>query len=147
MIERVTPETLDELLPLIREYQQFYRVANIDDEKNRRFFGQFAQDNERGVQHLYRVNGAPAGFSTIYFNFSSAAAEPVAVLNDLFVAPKYRRRGIGRELIIQAADYVVKKGFARLHWLTQKKNKKARHLYDLLGAGSSEWLFYSFPEK
>ena len=143
MIERVTPETLDDLLPLIRAYQQFYRAANIDDNKNRAFFSQFAHSNERGVQHVYRVDGAPAGFSTIYFNFSSAAAEPVAVLNDLFVSPLYRRRGIATGLIQHASAYVRDRGYARLNWLTQKSNKKAQRLYDSLGAAGSDWRFYS----
>ena len=143
MIEAVNTENLDEILPLIRQYQQFYRAANIDDERNRAFFGQFADSHERGIQHLYRVDGVAAGFSTVYFNFSSAAARPVAVLNDLFVAQPYRRRGIATELVRHAAAQVAEQGYDHLHWLTQRSNKKAQRLYDALGARSSEWLFYS----
>ncbi len=143
MIERVTPANLEELLPLIREYQQFYRVTDIDDDRNRRFFAQFARSSERGVQHLYRVDSQPAGFSTLYFGFSSAAAEPVAVLNDLYVSADFRRRGIATELIRHASAYIKNRGYTRLNWLTQKSNSRAQRLYDSLGARKTEWFFYS----
>ena len=54
MIEVVNANNLDELLPLIRQYQAFYQVAEISDSKNRDFFAQFAEQNPNGCQFLDR---------------------------------------------------------------------------------------------
>ena len=49
MIEKVTDKNIDEVLPLIREYQVFYGVEEIDEKKNKLFFSQFVKSNENGV--------------------------------------------------------------------------------------------------
>ncbi len=49
MIEIVTDKNIDEVLPLVHEYQVFYGVGKIDDEKNKSFFSQFTKSHENGV--------------------------------------------------------------------------------------------------
>lgn len=139
----VTRDDLPELLPLLADYQRFYGVADIDSARNHEFFAQFAVPNARGVLHVLRVDGVALGFSTIYFSFSSALAKPVAVLNDLFVAPEARGRGFGRALIEQAAVYARDAGYVRLQWLTRQDNAAAQGLYDAFGAKKSAWYFYA----
>ena len=87
MIEAVNNENLAEVLPLIRDYQAFYQVANISDEKNKRFFSQFGLSQSSGCQFLFREAGAVVGFATVYFCYTSTITEKVAVLNDLFTLP------------------------------------------------------------
>jgi len=142
-ISLVTCADLPDVLPLIADYQRFYAVADIDTLRNREFFAQFAVPNERGVLHALRLDGAVVGFSTIYFSFSSALAKPVAVLNDIFIAPEWRGRGYGRALIEHATAYARNAGYARLQWLTAQDNVAAQRLYDTLGAKKSAWYFYT----
>ena len=54
MIESVSDTNLGEVLPLIRQYQEFYKVVDIDDERNKIFFKQFHADSHHGCQFLYR---------------------------------------------------------------------------------------------
>ena len=143
MIEPLNDNNLSELLPLIREYQAFYHVADIDDARNRAFFSRFITDTGRGVLHLYRHNGRVVGFSTLYFCFSSTRASEVAVLNDLYVATDQRRQGIARALLTNAELVARERGYTRLQWLTAADNERAQGLYDSLGAGKSGWLFYA----
>ena len=143
MIEKVTDKNIDEVLPLIREYQVFYGVEEIDEKKNKLFFSQFVKSNENGVLHLYRVNQKAVGFTTIYKGFSSTGVEAVAVLNDLYVQPQYRGNGYGKELITNAFNTAKVMGFSRLQWLTAEDNKKAQKLYNGFGANQSSWFFYA----
>lgn len=57
MIEVVTDENLDEVIPLIRRYQEFYGVSEISDETNREFFSQLGEGQSIGCQFLFRENG------------------------------------------------------------------------------------------
>jgi GNAT superfamily N-acetyltransferase len=142
MIEEVTHENIDEVLPLIRKYQEFYGGVTSNDEKNKAFFSQFI-NNDKGVLHLYRCEGKVIGFSTIYNGFSSTRAETVAILNDLYVLHSYRGKGYAKELVNNALNVAKSKGYARLQWLTAQDNDKAQKLYNTLGAIKGSWFFYT----
>jgi len=143
MIEKITSKNFGEVLLLIREYQEFYTMKNIDDEKNRNYFSQFIGDNENGVLHVLIYEGKAIGFSTIYKGFSSTRAETVAILNDLYVQTQYRGKGFGKKLIEHAAKKAKSLGYAQLQWLTAENNKTAQLLYDDMGALKSSWFLYA----
>ncbi len=143
MIESIADENFEELLGLIREYQQFYQIRQIDDEKNRQYFSQFILSDENGIIHVLRHEGDLIGFSTIYKSFSSSRAETVAVLNDLYLQPQCRKKGYGKMLISHAMDVAREKGYSRLQWLTTKDNLIAQKLYDGIDVSKSAWFFYA----
>jgi len=143
MIEKVVDANFDEVLPLIKEYQEFYKVSNIDEGKNRGYFQQFVNDNENGVLHLLRLKGKVIGFTTIYKGFSSTRAESVAVLNDLYVQPSHRGHGFGKKLINNALKEAKSMGYSRLQWLTAQDNKGAQKLYNGFDVNKSLWFFYA----
>ena len=138
MIEKVTTQNFEEVLPLIREYQEFYNVTDIDDEKNREFFS-----HSGGVLHIIRHEETAVGFSTVYFGFSSTRAEKVGILNDVYITVMNRRNGLGRKLIEHALNEIRSRGINRLQWLTMKNNKEAQRLYDSFKPEMSEWFYYS----
>jgi ribosomal protein S18 acetylase RimI-like enzyme len=144
-ISVVDEDLLERLLPLIEDYQRFYRVEQIDHERNRSFFRQFVERRERGILHAVETEEGVVGFSTLYFSYSSALAAPIAVLNDLFVKGQCRGRGFGRALIEHAATYARDNGYARLQWLTAEDNRGAQGLYDRTAARRSTWFLYSLP--
>ncbi len=145
-IETVTERNLDEVLPLIAAYQRFYQVPVVDDERNRVFFSTFARGDERGIQFLYRSDeGRAVGFATLYFSFSSTAAEPTAVMNDLYVSPAVRSGGIGRSLIEHVRAHAARLGYRRVLWMTAQDNTRAQRLYDSLPVSRSNWYEYELP--
>ena len=144
MIEPVSEKNIEEVLPLIREYQKFYKVTDISDIKNHKFFSQFGEGEPHGCQFMKRSDGAAVGFSTVYFSFASSITSKVGVLNDLYVLPSERGKGIGRELIKFSKSYARKMGAARLQWLTAEDNESAQRLYDSMGVKKSSWYFYGY---
>lgn len=144
MIEVVSEKNLHEVLPLIRQYQEFYKVEDISDSRNQAFFSQFGENNPSGCQFLFRQDDSVVGFATVYFTYSSTLAAKVAIMNDLFTVPKMRGNGIGRKLIKHCHGYAAENGSARLQWLTVPDNHQAQSLYESIETGKSKWLLYTY---
>ncbi len=145
-VQLVTPNLVDKILPLIADYQRFYRMTP-SEARNRVFFRQLAEPgNPIGVQLVaLDPDEAPLGFATLYFLPSSLSAGVSCVLNDLFTVHSTRGQGVGRALLIYARDYAEARGYGTLDWQTEKSNTVAQRLYDSLPASRSEWYYYSLP--
>ncbi|MEI1279592.1 GNAT family N-acetyltransferase [Leptospira venezuelensis] len=143
-IETISQKNLEEVLPLIRKYQEFYKIESINDEKNRKFFSQFGEDNDLGCLFGYRKNNQIVGFATVYFSFASSIISKVAIMNDLFTLNEFRKQGIGESLIDHCAKYAKSRGAARLQWVTAPDNLNAQALYNRVGAKQSSWEFFTY---
>jgi GNAT superfamily N-acetyltransferase len=78
------------------------------------------------------VHDCVAGFSTSVLHEGTWVIAPICYLEDLFVAPQFRSRGLGRMLIADLVDRAKAKGWSRLYWHTRESNP-ARRLYDEFG--------------
>jgi ribosomal protein S18 acetylase RimI-like enzyme len=140
-VRPIAPNEMEHVLPLIAGYQRFYR-AEPDDERNRRFFARFIEPSEDGLLLGAWDGEELVGFATLYWTFSSTVADDVVLMNDLFVAPGRRGRGIGRALTESARAITRQRGAHHLEWLTAEDNETAQRLYDSTGAERSSWLGY-----
>jgi GNAT superfamily N-acetyltransferase len=92
---------------------------------------------------LAEVTGVAVGFALFFHNFSTFLAQPGIYLEDLFVVPEYRGRGIGHALLKQLAHVAVERGCGRLEWSVLDWNRDAIGFYERLGARpNSEWTVY-----
>lgn len=141
-IAPIAPAELDELLPLIAAYQRFYEAEEIDDGRNRAFFRRFLAPSEDGLLLGASRDGRLLGYACLYWHFSSLDAVETVLLNDLFVSEDVRGEGIGRALIVAAAEVARERGAPFLEWATAPDNETAQRLYDSTGAERSEWVVY-----
>lgn len=142
VVRPVEPQELDELLPLVADYQRFYR-AEPDVARNRSFFSRFIQPSDEGLLLGAWIDGSLAGFATLYWFFSSTKAAETVLMNDLFVREDVRGAGVGRALINRALDEARRRGAAHLEWFTAPDNLTAQRLYDSVpGAKLSVWHAY-----
>lgn len=144
MIEIVSSNNLDEILPLIKSYQEFYNAVPTSLAHNKHFFSQFNEKSSAGCQFLYRKEDKVVGFATVFFTFNSTVAAKVAILNDLYVLPACRGQQIGRQLINYCRDFATTNDAVRLQWVTAPDNAVAQRLYDSLDVKKSEWAFYVY---
>ncbi len=144
MIESVTENNIDEILPLIRQYQAFYKVKNISDVANRAFFSQFHEDHSHGSQFLFRIDDRAVGFATLYLTYKSSTPCMIGVMNDLFTVREARGKGVGRALIEHCKKFAIKKGAQQIVWNTAPTNKKAQILYDSISTEKSTWVRYAY---
>ena len=140
-VTAVGEDEFEGLLPLIAAYQGFYEVDEIDNERNRLFFRRFVAPSEDGRLLAARdEGGAILGYACLYWHFSSLAAQETVLMNDLFVPPEARGRGVGRTLIEASADVARERGAAWLEWATAPDNHTAQRLYDSMTSEKSTWL-------
>jgi GNAT superfamily N-acetyltransferase len=132
----------EELLPLIAAYQRFYRVEEIDEERNRSFFRRFLAPSDDGLLLGARGDRSLVGYACLYWHFSSTEAVETVLMNDLYVAKQARGRGVGRALIEATAEVARERGAALVEWSTEPDNHTAQRLYDGTGAKRSEWVGY-----
>ena len=84
-----------------------------------------------------------AGFARWFRNYSTFLARPGIYLEDLFVFPGFRGRGIGRRLLEHLAQTAVARGYGRLEWAVLDWNEDAIRFYRSLGAvPMSDWTIY-----
>lgn len=137
-----TVEQLEQLLPLIADYQRFYEAEDVDDDRNRAFFARFLSPSEDGMILAARDGEDQLGYACLYWHFSSTQAVETVLMNDLFVVPAARSRGIGRALIDASATIARERGAPSLGWATAPDNERAQRLYDSTGAERSTWIEY-----
>ncbi len=85
----------------------------------------------------------PIAFALFFHSFSTFLARPGLYLEDLFVLPAHRGRGVGRALLSFLARLAVERGCGRMEWAVLNWNKDAIRFYERLGAQpNSEWTVY-----
>jgi GNAT superfamily N-acetyltransferase len=147
LIHPVERADLDELVPLLRAYCDFYEVDPSDDAL-RSLCEALIDAPDEGVQLIARDKaGAAVGFATVYWTWQTLTASRVGVLNDLYVIGDARGTGVGRALIEHARQRCRERGIARLVWETAPDNVTAQRLYDGIGARWSLWRSYEIETR
>jgi GNAT superfamily N-acetyltransferase len=142
-VRTCTVGDLDAVAPLFDAYRQFYDQPS-DPPASRRFLSDRLSRNESVVM-VAEERGVPLGFSQLYPLFSSISLGPIYVLNDLFVVPNGRRRGVGARLLEVARAYGQHAGAHYLELATAIDNP-AQRLYEASGwVPDREFLHYELP--
>jgi GNAT superfamily N-acetyltransferase len=143
-ITRVAASDLDDLLPLMRAYCDFYSVSPSDRDLLGMSRAVIADPVREGVQFIARGDdGATAGFSSLFWTWDTTEGGRIAVMNDLYVDADARGRGVGTSLIEACRAEARGRGARVLAWKTALDNTRAQSVYDRIGAERAQWLDYS----
>ncbi|TNM37786.1 GNAT family N-acetyltransferase, partial [Nocardioides albidus] len=111
-----TPEDVPDILRLIRDLAEYEKepdaVATTEDDLRRWLFG---EDPVAGVL-IGEADGAVVAMALWFRTFSTWTGTPGIYLEDLFVEPEARGRGLGRTLLSTLARIAVERGYARVEW-------------------------------
>ena len=142
-IARAEPSDAPVILALIRELAEFERlldqVTATEEGIRESLFG----SQPRAEVLLARVADEVAGFALYFHNYSTFVGKHGMYLEDLFVRPRFRGSGCGRELLRQLAALALQRGCGRLEWAVLDWNQRAIEFYRKLGAvPMDEWTVY-----
>jgi GNAT superfamily N-acetyltransferase len=134
-----------ELLPLMRDYCDFYAVDPSDEALLAMSQALLGDPAREGLQLIARDGtGRAIGFATVFWTWSTLSAARIGVMNDLFVRPEARGSGAADELIAECARRAREHGARSLDWQTAKDNPRAQKVYDRAGGRRDDrWLSYS----
>ena len=130
-VARATPIDTDALLPLVRAYRVFYGQTP-DEPGERRFISKHLRDTT-SVVFLASEGRSALGFVQIFESWSTVRLAPMLILEDLFVEPAARGRGIARALIDAAIAYAREAGAGGMFLETAVTNERAQAVYERAG--------------
>jgi GNAT superfamily N-acetyltransferase len=133
---------LERLLPLMRAYCDFYNVQPPDAALLAMSRALIADPVHEGIQLLATDDGADAGFATLFWSWETTTSGRIGVMNDLFVTPGSRGRGISSVLINACLERCREHGALRMIWQTAVDNVAAQAVYDHVGATRESWIDY-----
>lgn len=134
--EHEVPVVLNFIRELARYERLEHEVVATEELLHKALFGQ-----PRYCEVVFACLGEePVGFALFFHNFSTFLALPGIYLEDLFVLPSARGRGVGQRLLSWLAREAVRRGCGRLDWSVLDWNEPAIRFYKTLGAiPMSEW--------
>lgn len=142
-IRSATVEDAPLVLRFIRELAEYERLAHecvaTEADVRATLFGPQPQAEVL----IAEADGEPAGWALFFHNYSTFLARRGLYLEDLFVRPEMRGRGVGRALLARLAAIARERGCGRFEWSVLDWNESAIGFYRSLGAEPmSEWTVY-----
>ena len=142
-IRKAEPRDAALIYAFVRELAEYEKllssVVATEDDIRAALFGAAP----RAFCDIAEWAGAPAGFALWFYNFSTFRGRYGIYLEDLYVRPQFRGRGIGKALLTHLARRCAEEGLARLEWAVLDWNAPSIAFYESLGAGpQGDWIIY-----
>ncbi len=128
------PEDVPAIFSLVRSLSEYEKLAHemigTEADLHKGLFG----TPSYAEAIIAEADGTAVGFALYFYNFSTFLMKPGIYLEDLFVLPDYRRRGIASALLKYLANQALSKGCGRLEWSVLDWNESAITFYKRIGA-------------
>ena len=134
MIRRARPDEAGLVLSLVRELAEYEKLLHEVEATEQMIAGALFEANPRLFCDIAEWNGEVAGFAVWFINFSTFSGRSGIYLEDLFVRPALRGKGIGKALLSHLARICVTQGWSRLQWSVLDWNTPSIDFYKSLGA-------------
>ena len=122
------------MVGLIRELAEFEQLTHLlqvtPEHLSEHLFGK----RPAAECLLVDVDDQTVAFALFFHNFSTFLGQPGLYLEDLYVQPTHRGRGIGRALLVRLAALATERGCGRFEWSVLDWNERAIGFYEKLGA-------------
>lgn len=133
-IRRARPDEMGVVYSLIRELAEYEKLSHEVEATESMIADALFCENPRLFCDIAEWNGEVAGFAVWFINFSTFSGRSGIYLEDLFVRPALRGKGIGKALLTHLAKECVANGWSRLQWSVLDWNMPAIEFYKSLGA-------------
>ena len=133
-IHRARPDQAGLIFSLICELADYEKLSHEVEASEAGISAALFSDNPRLFCEIAEWNGEPVGLAVWFFNFSTFSGRLGIYLEDLFVRPAFRGKGIGKALLVHLAKLCVDNGWSRLQWSVLDWNTPSINFYQSLGA-------------
>jgi GNAT superfamily N-acetyltransferase len=141
-IESATERDLSLILKLIKSLAEYEKLSHAVISTEEILHDSLFNKRAAEVVIAYAEDEA-AGFAVFFQTFSTFLGVPGMYLEDIFVEPKWRRKGLGRQLVLHLARIARERGYGRVEWSVLDWNESAIGFYKALGARPmDEWTMF-----
>jgi GNAT superfamily N-acetyltransferase len=139
-ISTATERDVPVILDLIRELAEYERLSGEVTATEQKLRDTLFGAQPAAEVLLATVDGETVGFAVFFTNYSTFLAKPGIYLEDLFVKPHARGKGIGKALLVRLAQLAVERDCGRINWSVLDWNAPSIRFYESLGAVPlNEW--------
>jgi GNAT superfamily N-acetyltransferase len=139
-IRPATPNDIPHILQFIRELAEYEKLTHQVTATEPLLHDNLFGDRPVAECLIAELDLSPVGFALFFHNFSTFLGRPGIYLEDLFVRPAARDKGVGRALLTHLAKIAVERNCGRLEWSVLDWNAPAIGFYNKLGATPmDEW--------
>jgi GNAT superfamily N-acetyltransferase len=139
-IDRARPDDIALIMSLIRELADYEKLLHEVEATDAIIASALFGEHPKLFCEIARWNGEDVGFAVWFNNFSTFSGRTGIYLEDLFVRPAHRGKGIGKALLVHLAQECVANGWSRLQWSVLDWNAPSIAFYKSLGAElMDEW--------
>ena len=142
-IREIKETDKDRWLELWAGYLEFYK-SNLSPEQTEFTWKRLINNEQKMYGFVAENESGVIGFTHCLFRPSTWTETDYCYLEDLFVDPNIRGKGVGRALMNRVVELAKEKNSKRVYWTTQEFNKTARVLYDSI-TSVSEFVQYRLP--
>ena len=128
------PRDLDAIVGLIRALAEFEKLTHLVQVTPAKLGPHLFGPRPVAEAFVAEVDDAVVGFALFFTNFSTFLAQPGLYLEDLFVLPSHRGRGIGEAMLTRLARLAVERDYGRFEWSVLDWNEHAIRFYQRMGA-------------
>jgi GNAT superfamily N-acetyltransferase len=137
----------DTFFALIEELADFEALARPDADAKTRLKLDICGDQPRIKAYLIETDDHLCGYVITFQSYSSFLAKPTLYLEDIYIQPNFRGKGIGKSIMNMLADYALEQGCGRMEWVVLDWNTSAQEFYHGLGAvHMKEWFPFRLTE-
>jgi GNAT superfamily N-acetyltransferase len=142
-IEKASERDVPVILSFIKELAEYERLSHEVVATEEMLRASLFGERPMAEVLIARTGERAVGFALFFHNFSTFLGQPGIYLEDLYVQPGERGKGIGRALLARLASLAVKRGCGRLEWAVLDWNEPAIRFYRNLGAvAMDEWTVF-----
>lgn len=133
------------LINAIAEYEKLsHQVVATEDKVRETLFGK----TKYAEVIIAEYEGTPVGQALFFHNYSTFLTQPGIYLEDLFVKPDFRGKGIGKELLKSLVKIAKERNCGRIEWVVLNWNKPAIDFYESFGSKPmDEWTTYRLSSE
>lgn len=133
-VRPAVPADVPTLVRFIRELAEYERLLPTVTATENLLHRALFDPRPAAEAVIGEVNETPAGFALFFQNFSTFVGKPGLYLEDLYVTPAWRGRGLGGRLLAHLAAIAVERGYGRMEWSVLDWNEPAIEVYRSIGA-------------
>ena len=144
----VQENQFDIFFSLIEELADFEALARPNEEAKSRLKLDICGDHPRIKAYLIESDGTYCGYVITFHSYSSFLAKPTLYLEDIYIQPKFRGKGIGTSIMNMLVHIALNEQCGRMEWVVLDWNTSAQEFYHGLGAvHMKEWFPYRLTEE